>query len=351
MILWGMLNINLHDRRQAAVRKTVVGVRTSFHSPVITIRELRRFCGKYEGYRSDGDIGRSSTPRCHHLTQQDEVDVSSNVPEETTTGPSHQEQSKKGRGMRWKASLLTPNQAQFEHEEETVQDRDGWTPLDYIQQYIDKDLMEMIEDCSNATSLARSGDPLNTTADEMCHFFGACIVMSCVPYPAIRMYWSRSMRFPAIAENFTRDRVFTLTRSLRVLVVDDVPEDLRECDKVLEGETFSQSHSERLQISGLTTTCFHWWKDDSIHRSLSMSTISANEIKPSWHEKLCLRNIRWNCAGLWHLSRCKWLLEQVGDDLVEGMMSYYCRSGHTKKWTLRMLTHIMDLALADSWLL
>lgn len=89
----------------------------------------------------------------------------------------------------------------------------------------------MIADCSNATSLARSGDPLNTTTDEMFHFFGACILMSCVPYPAIRMYWSRSLRFPAIAENFTRDRFFTLRRSLKVLIDDDVPEDLRECDK------------------------------------------------------------------------------------------------------------------------
>lgn len=32
--VWRMLNNNLHDRSQAAVKKTVVGVRTKFHSPV-----------------------------------------------------------------------------------------------------------------------------------------------------------------------------------------------------------------------------------------------------------------------------------------------------------------------------
>ncbi|KAG9282149.1 piggyBac transposable element-derived protein 3-like, partial [Astyanax mexicanus] len=133
--------------------------------------------------------------------------------------------------MRWRASPLTPNQAQFEHEEETVQNRENWTPLDYIEQYIDKDLMKMIADCSNATSLSRSGAPLNTSTDEIYHFFGACILMSCVPYPAIRMYWSKTTKLPAITEKFTRDRFFRLRRSLKVLIDDDVPEDLRECDK------------------------------------------------------------------------------------------------------------------------
>ncbi|CAJ1084155.1 piggyBac transposable element-derived protein 3-like [Xyrichtys novacula] len=40
-----------------------------------------------------------------------------------------------------------------------------------------------------------------------------------------------------------------------------------------------------------------------------------------------------------------------GVDLVDRMMSYYRMSGHTKKWTLRMLMHSTDLALANSWLL
>nr|XP_020517014.1 uncharacterized protein LOC110006139 [Labrus bergylta] len=162
--------------------------------PSQPIRGRKRLRDENEGYRSDRD--RSRTPRRRSQTQQDEADVSNNVPEEITPGPSHQEQSKKGCGMRWRASPLTPNQAQFEHEEETVQDRAGWTPLDYIEQYIDKDLMKMIADCSDATSLARSGDPLiNTSTDEIYHFFGACILISCILYPAIRMYWSKALRF------------------------------------------------------------------------------------------------------------------------------------------------------------
>uniref|UniRef100_A0A671XXE1 Si:ch211-255f4.7 n=1 Tax=Sparus aurata TaxID=8175 RepID=A0A671XXE1_SPAAU len=181
--------------------------------------------------RSDRDLTRPCTLRRRCQTQQVEADGSNDGPEESTPGPSHQEQSKKGREMHWRATPLTPNLEQFEHEEETEQDRVSWTTLDYVEQYIDKDLITIIADCSNATSLARSGYLLNTSVDEIYHFFGACILMSCVPYPQIRMYWSKALRFPAITERFTRDRFFRLRRSLKVLIDDNVPEDLRECDK------------------------------------------------------------------------------------------------------------------------
>ncbi|KAJ8259318.1 hypothetical protein COCON_G00183300 [Conger conger] len=158
--------------------------------------------------QDDGSRSRRRRRRSGHV----EADGSNDGPEEPTPGPSPT-QSKKGRRMRWRATPLTPNLVQFEHEDETEQDREGWTPLDYVEQYIDKDLMQMIVDRSNATSLGRSGNLLNTSVDEMYHFFGACILMSCVPYPQIRMYWSKRLRMPAITEKFRRDRFFRLTKS------------------------------------------------------------------------------------------------------------------------------------------
>lgn len=188
-------------------------------------RGRKRYCGENE------EAECSATRKRRRQTQQVEVDGSNDGPEEPTPGPRRQGQSKNGRGMRWTATPLTPNLVQFEHDEETEHDREGWTPLNYVEQYIDKDLIKMIADCSNATSLAKSGKLLKTTVDEVYHFFGACILMSCVPYPQIRMYWSKALHFPAITERFTRDRFFRLRQSLKVLIDDDVPEDLKKCDK------------------------------------------------------------------------------------------------------------------------
>lgn len=114
---------------------------------------------------------------------------------------------------------MTLNLAQIETEEETEQDREGWTALDYVNQYIDKDLMKLIVYFSNAAALASIG---TTTVDEMYHFFGASILMFCVLYPQIRMYWSSALRFQLF---------FKLRQSIQVVIDDDTPEDLRGCDK------------------------------------------------------------------------------------------------------------------------
>lgn len=125
---------------------------------------------------------------------------------------------------------MTPNLAEYQHQDETDLDRHGWTPLDYFEQYIDRDLMTMISECSNVMSLSKSGDPLNMSVDEVYHFFGACILMSCIRYPTIRMYWSKALKITAITDRFTRARFFKLRGAIKVVIDDDVPEDLRMLD-------------------------------------------------------------------------------------------------------------------------
>lgn len=61
------------------------------------------------------------------------------------------------------AKPLIRNKSEFEHEDKTEQDSEGWTPLDYMEHYIDKDLMKKIANCSNATIC-------NTSTDEIYHF-------------------------------------------------------------------------------------------------------------------------------------------------------------------------------------
>ncbi|XP_071329190.1 piggyBac transposable element-derived protein 1 [Trachinotus anak] len=191
--------------------------------------------GSLTGTESTGTgIGSSRTPR--RQTQTIESDRSEDDLEEQTPGPSQTKkkkkgESKQGRGIRWKATPLTPNLAEYQHQDETNLDRHGWTPIDYFEQYIDRDLMTMISECSNVMSLSKSGDPLNMSVDEVYRFFGACILMSCIRYPTIRMYWSKALKITAITDRFTRARFFKLRGAIKVVIDDDVPDDLRMLDK------------------------------------------------------------------------------------------------------------------------
>ncbi|TKS75689.1 PiggyBac transposable element-derived protein 3 [Collichthys lucidus] len=194
--------------------------------------------GSLTGTESTGTgPGSSHTPRRRRKTEIIDTDSTEDDSEEPTPGPSQTKkkkkgESKQGRGICWKATPLTPNLTEYHHQDETDLDRHCWTPLDDFEQYIDRDLMKIISECSNVMSLSKSGDPFNMMRfNEVYHFFGACILMSCIRYPTIRMYWSKALRITAITERFTRPRFFKLRVAIKVVIDDDVPEDLRRMDK------------------------------------------------------------------------------------------------------------------------
>ncbi|XP_047219787.1 uncharacterized protein LOC124867405 isoform X2 [Girardinichthys multiradiatus] len=88
---------------------------------------------------------------------------------------------------RWKSAPFTPDLIQFQGEDDSL--KNDWQPQDYVEHYIDSELMKLVADCTNAMSLAKSGRSFNTSFDEIYHCFGAAILMSCVHYQQTRMFW------------------------------------------------------------------------------------------------------------------------------------------------------------------
>ncbi|KAG1934670.1 piggyBac transposable element-derived protein 3 [Pimephales promelas] len=191
--------------------------------------------GSWTGTETGAGTGSCCTHRPRRQSQ--EIEAGSSVDDlEEPPGPSQTTKKKKGdseqgHGLRWKATQLTPKLTEYQHQDKTDLDRHGWTPLDYLEHYIDRDLMMTIAECSNIMSLSKSGEPLNMTVDEVYHFFGACIFMSCIRYPTIRMYWSKALKITAITDKFTRSRFFKLREAIKVVIDHDVPEDLKMSDK------------------------------------------------------------------------------------------------------------------------
>ncbi|KAL2087970.1 hypothetical protein ACEWY4_016798 [Coilia grayii] len=219
---------HVHKRMGTALRKLCAEQRFS-------VQRALEVLGLLDGDNSDLDLSDNDDPILDENYQPPPEEQSSSEDEGDSSDedpiPEPTEHSRGRRGIRWKVTPLTPNPAEYQHQDETDLDRHGWTPLDYFEQYIDRDLMVLISECSNVMSLSKTGDPLNMSVDEVYHFFGACILMSCIRYPTIRMYWSKALKITAITDKFTRARFFKLRGAIKVVIDDDVPEDLRTLDK------------------------------------------------------------------------------------------------------------------------
>lgn len=63
------------------------------------------------------------------------------------------------------------------------------TPLEYFKTYFDDKFFENAAICTNIYYLTKTGKVINTTAAEFKRFFGVLLVMGCVSYPRIHMYW------------------------------------------------------------------------------------------------------------------------------------------------------------------
>ncbi|KAJ4948773.1 hypothetical protein JOQ06_020296 [Pogonophryne albipinna] len=240
-----------------------------------------------------------------------------------------------------------------------------------------------------------SGDPLNTSVDEVYHFFGACIWMSCIRYPTIRMYWSKALRITAITDRFTHNRFFRLRGSIQVLIDDDVPGrgtgGLEADDIVLDfdlyqgkGALLEQVEEEEvgLGLGGLVLARL----SQTLHRGTKVycdrfftrfrgveqmmkkemyitGTIMKNRLAGA-KEKLpfdkTMKNTRrepedtcqrWDKKLKQYVTVSRpsivreYNLKMGGVDLIDRMISYYRMSARTKKWTMRMLMHFTDLAL------
>ncbi|KAG7494019.1 hypothetical protein JOB18_021211 [Solea senegalensis] len=398
---------------------------------------------------------------------------------------------KKGFREYWKSAPFNPIVVPFQGGDEQLVERADWWPADYMEQYIDAELMKVVADCTNSMSLANSGRSLNTSVEEMYHFFGVSILMSCVPYPQTRMFWSNALRIPAISDSMRRDRFFKLRSHLKVVIDNDVPED-RKTDKfwkvrpfmnrVLDGcriQARPESVSIDEQMVPFTGACpfrqyvplkpnpvgmknfvlastdgivldFEVYQGskalasqvpdaeglglgalvlrrltETVHPGTKVycdrffTTISAVECMlekqvyltgtvmknrvPKAMQKLPSEKIMKQqgrgttasvvrgdgklCVVKWFDNKPVMMLSTVhaeqpedtcqrwskkekhymavrrpsivreynakmgGVDLSDRMMSYYRMSVRTKKWTIRMLMHFMDLALANSWLL
>ncbi|CAK1600726.1 unnamed protein product [Parnassius mnemosyne] len=102
----------------------------------------------------------------------------------------------------------------------------------YFSQYIDDDLIALITNKTKQYYLFRSGKPLYFNEKEYKTFIGITMMMSCINYPYIRMYWENKWRVPLVADCMPRNIYFLLRTALKIVFDRDVSQEHRNQDKL-----------------------------------------------------------------------------------------------------------------------
>lgn len=111
-------------------------------------------------------------------------------------------------------------------------ERKDWRVSDYIKMYFDDSDIENICACTNLKYLVEHDKPMNLSVEEVKRFIGISILMSCLKFPQIKMYWAGLTRVERITKSMTRKRFFSIRSHLKVVVDNDVSEETRRNDKL-----------------------------------------------------------------------------------------------------------------------
>jgi len=135
--------------------------------------------------------------------------------------------------VQWKCqSSFSPTVTTFRDSPDDVDTRAEWKPTDYVKMYLDKQLFSLVSQCTNVTSVAIKGKSLNTTPAEIERFIGACLFMSCVSFPRVRMFWQRGLSVPVLAEAIARDRFSRIRNSLKCVIDSDISDETKKNDRL-----------------------------------------------------------------------------------------------------------------------
>lgn len=98
------------------------------------------------------------------------------------------------------------------------------TPMEYFKNYFTEELYELVALCTNRYYMINTGKILNTSSIKMKKIFGIHVIIGCIKFPRLRMYWSAKFRYDPVASIMSRDRFFQLRVNLHFanLVSDEM---------------------------------------------------------------------------------------------------------------------------------
>ncbi|KAG5886569.1 hypothetical protein JTB14_011281 [Gonioctena quinquepunctata] len=108
---------------------------------------------------------------------------------------------------------------------------EDWKVLDYFKMYFDNSDVENMCACIDLKYRIEH-KAMNLSLEKIRKFLGISILMSCLEFPQIKMYWASLTRVSKISNSMTRKRFFSIRSHLKVVVDSDVSEEIRKKDEL-----------------------------------------------------------------------------------------------------------------------
>lgn len=183
----------------------------------------------------DFDVLVDDYPEVNETDELDEVDSDNEPLINVKRRLDEQKSQKSSKPLTWKKmGLLAPPNLNYPEVTDGFSERENWTLEQYINVYLSDSDFENICNCTNVRYLAEKEKPMNLTVTEIKKFFGISVLMSCLKYPQIRMYWAKMTKVNVIARAMKRDRYFQIRNHLKVVIDADVSEEVRNTDKLFK---------------------------------------------------------------------------------------------------------------------
>ncbi|GBM42228.1 hypothetical protein AVEN_234959-1 [Araneus ventricosus] len=89
------------------------------------------------------------------------------------------------------------------------------TPLEYLKRYFPDEFFKDAAYFTNQYSIVKSGKSIKTNAQELQRFSDVNLIMGCVSFSRLKMYWQEEYKYPLVSHNLSRD--FCLLEMLSTL--------------------------------------------------------------------------------------------------------------------------------------
>lgn len=102
-------------------------------------------------------------------------------------------------------------------------------PIQYFLRYIPEQLFDVIAEMTNIYALQQGKTSFKPThANEIKIFIALHIIMSCLKFPRIRMYWDVDFNMSLFRDNMARNRFFLLRNNLHIVNNLEKPNDCKD---------------------------------------------------------------------------------------------------------------------------